>query len=148
MPDVDRIERTIILPIPVQRVWSALTEPRKIERWFGNKAIIKHLAPGEEIAFEWGDKLFRGVIEVVDPLKTFAYRWEVEPGDVSQPFDTVLQTLVTFTLEAVPEGTRLTLVESGFARLPEHLRLSALNANTRGWRDELDELARYMETEA
>ena len=31
----DRIERTILLPVPCERVWDAVTKPEQFARWFG-----------------------------------------------------------------------------------------------------------------
>lgn len=53
-------------------------------------------------------------------------------------------TTVRFTLESIPEGTRLNLVESGFASLPEGVRDRHLADNTKGWLEELDELAKHL----
>ena len=44
----------------------------------------------------------------------------------------------------MPEGTRLRLVESGFASLPPELRGGSHERNTRGWQRELGELAQYL----
>jgi hypothetical protein len=53
-------------------------------------------------------------------------------------------TRVEFTLEPHPEGTRLRLVESGFASLPPEARGGCHQRNTRGWQRELGELAQYV----
>ena len=31
----DRIERTLLLPAPRQRVWEAITKPEQLAHWFG-----------------------------------------------------------------------------------------------------------------
>ncbi len=31
----DRIERTMVLPAPRERVWEAITKPEQLARWFG-----------------------------------------------------------------------------------------------------------------
>jgi hypothetical protein len=41
--------------------------------------------------------------------------------------------LVEFQLEEVVEGTRLTVVESGFDRMPPARRAEALRMNDAGW---------------
>lgn len=50
-----------------------------------------------------------------------------------------------FTLEPVATGTRLTVVESGFAQLAEDAYKAAFEGNTRGWQNELGELAGYLD---
>ena len=137
----DSIERELILPVPPERVWSALTRPDQLSAWFGTQATID-LRPGGEVIFTWDGSTGphganRGVIEVVERPKRFAFRWQSSP-------DTEQMTRVEFTLELHPEGTRLRLVESGFASLPPELRGGCHESNTRGWQRELGELAQYL----
>jgi hypothetical protein len=42
-------------------------------------------------------------------------------------------TLVVFELQDAPEGTLLTVVESGFDRIPLDRRAEALRMNDQGW---------------
>ncbi len=53
-------------------------------------------------------------------------------------------TLVTLTLEEIPEGTRLTVVESGFDRIPAARRAEALRMNEGGWAEQLQNVARHV----
>ncbi len=48
-------------------------------------------------------------------------------------------------LEPVGAGTRLRVVESGFAQLPEEAYRAAYDGNTKGWASELGELASYLD---
>jgi uncharacterized protein YndB with AHSA1/START domain len=137
----DSIERELILPVPPERVWTALTRPDQLSAWFGTQATID-LRPGGEVIFTWDSSTGphganRGVIEVVERPNRFAFRWQSSP-------DTEQMTRVEFTLEPHPEGTRLRLVESGFASLPPELRGDCHESNTRGWQRELGELAQYL----
>ncbi len=94
---------------PPRKVWRALTEPALLSEW---------LLPVVELALERGATFeFRappqpgwdGVIDCrvleVEPERTLAYTWR--SGD--------LDTVVTFTLTPTGTGTRLSLVQSGFA---------------------------------
>ena len=45
-------------------------------------------------------------------------------------------------------GTRLTVVESGFAQLPEDAHITAYGGNTEGWASELGELVDYLDAAA
>src|ERR671936_492718 len=140
----DSIERDVILPVPPARVWTALTRPDQLSAWFGTQATID-LRPGGEIVFAWDGSTGprgtnRGVIEAVEPPSRFAFRWQSGP-------DTTQMTRVEFTLEPHPEGTRLRLVESGFASLPPDLRGRCHEANTDGWQRELGELGDYLVAE-
>lgn len=147
----DTIERNMVFSASRERVWAALTDPDKITKWFGTRAEFKSLTVGEAIMFGWDDDYNPGRIVEVDPPRRFAYRWSsfhVTEADKDKPMDELMTTLVTFTLEEVPEGTRLTLVESGFASLPAHVRKSQLGENITGWDGELKQLADYLESES
>ena len=134
----DTIERELILPAPPARVWRALTDADQLAAWFGTRASVD-LRPGGSVIFTWDEPggaaahHNRGVIEVLDPERRFAFRWHSGPED--QPM-----TLVDFTLEAHAQGTRLRLVESGFASVPPDQR----QRNQAGWQRELDDLVAYV----
>ena len=137
----DSIEREVILPVPPDRVWTALTQPDQLSAWFGTQATID-LRPGGEVIFTWDGSTGprgtnRGVIEAVEPPHHFAFRWHSNS-------DNVPMTRVEFTLEPHAEGTRLRLVESCFASLPPELRGRLHDLNTEGWQRELGELAQYV----
>jgi Activator of Hsp90 ATPase homolog 1-like protein len=61
------------------------------------------------------------------------------------PADDPRRTYVEFTLEPKAEGTRLTVVEAGFAQLPEDLYTGAYGGDVEGWRSELGELVEYLD---
>ena len=143
----DSIQRELILPVPRARVWAALTEPRGLSAWFGSTAAVD-LRLGGTVTFFWEGEQFTntGVIEVVEPLRRFAFRWHVHDGKDSVSPPDGPTTRVEFILDDHPEGTRLLLVESGFASLPWKYR-GARDRNTRGWEQELSELEGYLAEE-
>ena len=55
------------------------------------------------------------------------------------------QTLIEFTLEKTATGTRLRIVESGFASLPDKRRIEAFRMNERGWGEQLKNISRHVE---
>lgn len=137
----DSIEREVILPVSPPRVWTALTQPDQLSAWFGTAATVD-LRPGGEVIFTWDGSTgpsgtSRGVIETVEPAKRFVFRWQSVP-------DNVPMTRVEFTLEPHPDGTRLRVVESGFASLPPERRGRAHEDHVQGWQRELGELAQYL----
>ena len=71
----------------------------------------------------------------------FGFTWQIE----ELPEDNPRRTYVEFTLEPAGAGTRLTVVESGFAQLPDDLYRKAYDGNTEGWAKELGELAAYLD---
>jgi hypothetical protein len=59
-----------------------------------------------------------------------------------------METLVEFKLEAIESGTRLTVIESGFAALPEDVdRVAAFNRNAEGWEGQIQNIATHVESE-
>jgi uncharacterized protein YndB with AHSA1/START domain len=80
------------------------------------------------------------VIETLEPTHRFAFRWQALPGEQGEGS----LTRVEFTLELHPEGTRLFVVESGFASLRPEWRTR--ESHMEGWQRELGELELYLAT--
>ncbi|GAA0838024.1 SRPBCC domain-containing protein [Streptosporangium amethystogenes subsp. fukuiense] len=141
----DAIERVVVLRHPIERVWAALTTAEGLSRWFGSVAEID-LRPGGRAFFRWDDLDEESVatIVVVDPPHRFVFRWAIE----GLPEDDAPRTLVDLTLEPVPGGTRLRLVESGFAQAAADVAHSAHKANSQGWDAELVDLETYLDAAA
>jgi uncharacterized protein YndB with AHSA1/START domain len=137
----ERIERTIELAHPPAKVWSALTTAEGLGAWFGNQATID-LRPGGAARMTWtsGDKAEMRIERVEEP-SVFGFTWHI----YGLPDDDPRRTYVEFTLEPVGAGTRLTVVESGFAQLPDDMHSKAFDGNTQGWAHELGELVNYLD---
>ncbi len=111
----DRIEREIVIGAPPQRVWQVLTEAVHISGWFGDATEID-LRSGGAIVFAWNKYgSHHGVVEQVEPPRFFSYRW-ARPASMSRLAEGS-STLVEFTLSPDGAGTRLRVVETGFASL-------------------------------
>jgi uncharacterized protein YndB with AHSA1/START domain len=130
----DRIERQMTFPVPREDVWAAITEPEHLSKWFGSGAELD-LRPGGEGIFRWDKTEVRVTVQEVEPPSRFSYRWEPSQTPAGGP-----TTLVQFELEEVEGGTRLSLVESGFANLPAESR----RENEFGWDEELGDLRAYV----
>ena len=140
----DQIERETTIAAPVERVWSLLTEAEHLGKWFGDAGAEIDLRPGGALRLSWAEHgTVHGEVVAVEPHHRFAYRWALV-GNVLSPGNS---TLVEFTLEAEPEGTRLRVVESGFAALdlPEPERAGKVEGNTEGWRIELGHLREHAD---
>jgi len=137
----DRIERTVELAHPPSAVWAALTTAGGLGAWFGNEATID-LRPGGSARMKWANgSTVQMRVERVEEPTVFGYTWPV----YGLPEDDPRRTYVEFTLEPSGAGTRLTVVESGFAQLPEDAYGKAYEGNTDGWAQELAELAGYLD---
>src|SRR5262249_44717603 len=141
------IERTVELAHPPQRVWDALTSAEGLGGWFGDRATVD-LRPGGAAQVEWDmDGKTHTValtIVVVEPPSRFAWTWGIEGRPEGEPRG----TYVEFTLAPDDDGTRLTVVESGFAQLPDEFLATAYQGNSEGWRKELAELTAYLASTA
>ena len=137
----DRIERSVRVRAPIERVWRALTEAEQLAAWFADRQTEIDLRPGGTASFRWmGEVTTPARVKVVERPHRFAFRWAAcdAPG---APW-----TLVTFTLaELDAQHTLVHVEESGFAALPEMQGRRARHDNTAGWRQELDELVAHVE---
>jgi uncharacterized protein YndB with AHSA1/START domain len=137
----DRIERTVTITRPPATVWAALTTAEGLSAWFGDLATID-LRPGGAARVEWKNGPTADLrIERVEEPRVFGFSWHIYGLSDDDP----RRTYVEFTLEPTGAGTRLTVVESGFAQLPEDAHRKAYAGNTRGWASELGELVDYLD---
>jgi uncharacterized protein YndB with AHSA1/START domain len=136
----DRIERSVDLAQPPAQVWAALTTPDGLSAWFGDQATID-LRPGGAagMTFRSGLRVDMRVERVEEPA-VFGFTWRVP----DLPSDDPRRTYVEFTLEALGAGTRLRVVETGFAQLPDDSRRTTYDSHAEGWASELGELAGYL----
>ena len=146
----DRIERTMVLPAPRQRVWEAITKPEQLAHWFGVVSDMDFRVGGA-IHFTWENEPcpYTGRIEVIEEPRRFAFRWpSYAVGHPKLTFATAPSTLVEITLEDRAEGTQLTLVESGFASLPQPIPAGeAYQDNQQGWQACLSALHAYLQSQ-
>jgi uncharacterized protein YndB with AHSA1/START domain len=84
-------------------------------------------------------------VERMDPERYFSFRWIPFAIDADVDPATEPTTLVEFTLEPAGDQTRLTIVESGFDRVPAHRRERAFRMNAGGWQAQLDNVRKYIE---
>jgi uncharacterized protein YndB with AHSA1/START domain len=93
------IRKEIQLPATREEVWSALTDPDELERWFANNVELD-LRPGGAAVFRWGNgEARRATVTEVEPEERLAFTWD-EEGEVE------------FSLADDEAGTLLTVVES------------------------------------
>jgi uncharacterized protein YndB with AHSA1/START domain len=121
-----RFER--LLPGPIDRVWSHLTQCDKLVAWYGQNGVIE---PGEGGRVEYMDGHVRGVVTQWRPPSRLAYSWNVfSPGQVKPAYP---ESYLNFDLAAAGAAVKLTL-----AHLPVLERFEAQNAM--GWHTYLDML--------
>lgn len=92
------VKREIVLPAEPDEVWSALTEPERLEEWFANDVQLEP-EPGGAGIFRWDDGEERhAVVEEVVPGRRFAFTWD--------------ESHVAIELEQVDDGTRVVVTET------------------------------------
>ena len=138
---IDFIERETFIAAPIERVWDIITLPEHIGRWFGDAGAERD---GDVIRMRWeehGEAELR-VVRSEAP-HVFAYRWDANIVGIGD-------TLVEFTLSSENDGTRVRVVESGFASLAatDTVREELREGNVGGWKHEIGDLERYAATVA
>ena len=150
--DTDRIERTITIQAPRERVWRALSNAEAFGTWFGAKLAGETFEPGKrtrgQITICGHEQIwFDVVVERMEPPDLFSFRWHPYPVDPAVDYSAEEPTLVTFTLADAPgNGTLLTVVESGFDKVPPHRRMEAFRMNNQGWAAQLGNIAKHAST--
>ena len=112
------VRRSVLLPAPVQAVWSALTDAGQLSAWLGGDVAIDPV-PGGQIVVQEEGRLRRGVIVDIEPLRHLEIRWlptSRKMGFLWGPDDEPAGSggEVEFLLEPVPESagcTCLTVTE-------------------------------------
>jgi uncharacterized protein YndB with AHSA1/START domain len=133
MTDTDRIEKKMILQASRSRVWRAIATAGEFGAWFGVKldgafadgATVrgKITSPGyEHLTLEM-------LVGRLEPERYFAYRWHPYAITPGVDYSTEPTTLVEFRLDESNSGTVLTIVESGFDRIPVERRAEAFRMN-------------------
>ena len=139
----DRIEKRIVLRAPRSRVWRAISDAKEFGTWF-RITLDGAFAAGRTVRGSHGNFKVDIQVERIEPERYFSYRWHPYPKDPAMDYSAEPMTLVEFTLEEVEGGTALTIVESGFDRIPFARRAEAFRMNDQGWAGQIKNLTRYV----
>jgi uncharacterized protein YndB with AHSA1/START domain len=144
----DRIEKQIVLDATQARVWRAITDYREFNAWFGVTLAGPFTAGGKtsgKINIKGYEHVLMEVwVEKMEPQHFFSFRWHPNAIEKDVDYSNEPKTLVVFTLEEVKEGTKLTIVESGFDSLPESRRQKAFLSNDGGWASQTKRIADFI----
>jgi uncharacterized protein YndB with AHSA1/START domain len=144
----DRIEKKIMLRAPRSRVWRALTNAGEFGTWFRVK-LESGFAVGKTVTGKvtypgYEHVTFSVNVERMDAERLFSLRWHPAAVDPKVDYSKEPTTLVEFRLEEVKDGTLLTVVESGFDRIPAGRRDEAFRMNSEGWSIQLENIQRHV----
>jgi uncharacterized protein YndB with AHSA1/START domain len=149
MTDTDRIEKEIQLRAPKARVWQAISDSAEFGTWFGMKFdapfMIGSTVHGQITSPGYEHLVIEMKIETIEPQDVFAYRWHPNAMDTAVDYSKEPMTLVEFRLHETADGTRLTLVESGFDALPPERRSPSLVSNGSGWKSQMERIRRHVD---
>ena len=146
----DRIEKRVQLRAPRGRVWRAIANANAFGAWFGIKlegAFAAHTTVRGRLTIPGYDHLTLEMqVEQIEPERYFSYRWHPYAIDPNVDYATEPTTLVEFHLEEIAGGggTAVTIVESGFDRIPLARRSEAFRMNDQGWAGQIKQLERYV----
>jgi len=140
----DRIETRVVLRAPRARVWRAIADVKEFGTWF-RLTFDGPFAEGKTVRGSHDKFKVEMRIERIEPERYFSYRWHPYPKDAAKDYADEPMTLVEFTLaDAEGGGTTVTIVESGFDRIPLARRAEAFRMNTEGWGSQIKNLERYV----
>lgn len=146
--DQDRIEKIVELDAPVARVWRAITDHEEFGDWFrvrldgpfkvGETTTGSITYPGHE-GVKW-----ESVTERMEHERLFAFSWPPGAIDPDTTYNDDAKVMVEFHLQPRNNGTRLTIIESGFLQFPDSKRLDVLRSNREGWDIQAGHIAEYV----
>jgi uncharacterized protein YndB with AHSA1/START domain len=145
----DRLERKILLKAPRSRVWRALSNAEEFGGWFGvdfkGNAFVAGKAVKGRITYPGYEHLVMEVfVERIVPERLLSWRWHPAAIDTAVDYSQEPTTLVVFELEDAPDGVMLSVVESGFDKIPAARRATAFRLNTSGWEEQLKNIEKHV----
>src|SRR6266545_3848925 len=146
MSNNDRIEKKVTLRAPLSRVWRAIASAEEFGTWFRVKLegpFVEGASTRGKVTYPGYEHLtFDVLVERIQPERYLAFRWHPYAIDPAVDYSTEPTTLVEFSLEGTAGGTLLTIVESGFDRLPPGRRDEAFRMNEGGWGEQAKNIER------
>ena len=149
----DRIEKQVVLRAPRAKVWRALADAPRFGAWFGVDLRGASFTPGARVRGKvthpgYEHLTWEAVIERMEPERLLSWRWHPYAVDPKTDYSKEPTTLVVFELRDVPEGTLLTVVESGFDQIPLARRAEAWRMNDQGWAKQMENIERHVSSTA
>ena len=137
-PEVDEgtpwVERETMVEASPEEVWEALTDEDRLEEWMAPEVDLDP-TEGGEIAVRDGDDRRAGTVETVEEGERFAFTWS-RPGEG--------ESFVEFTIEALPGGSRVTVVETPTHSMATNTAAGSTAMAASGWGPRLARLNRAM----
>ena len=120
------VKRTVVLDAEPAEVWEALTDEGQLSEWLAPEVELDPREGGELVCrFDDGEER-RGEVAVVEETERLAFTWHRKEGG---------ESWVEWIVDAVADGTRLTVIETA---TPAGPMLAA--AGAAGWAPRLGTL--------
>ena len=130
------IKREIVIDAPIAKVWQHITDPHKIAGWLMPNDFEAAVGKQFILDCQQQGKVSCVVKEIITNQKlVYSFQSKV----------TKVETLVSITLKKEGQGTRLTLIHSGWDALPPGEQDVADNYGG-GWGAGLEKLREQIET--
>jgi uncharacterized protein YndB with AHSA1/START domain len=147
----DRIERRILLKSPLARVWRALSDAKEFGAWFGvdfkGQTFVAGKSVRGQITYPGYEHIVMDVlIERMVTERLLSWRWHPAAIDPAVDYSQEPTTLVVFELEEGDGGVLLSVVESGFDRVPPARRAAAFRMNSSGWDEQMKNIEKHVAT--
>jgi uncharacterized protein YndB with AHSA1/START domain len=124
MTGSEQVRREIVLPAECEEVWSRITRSEHLSAWFEGQTEIDARPRGAITVREPGGAVRRGTVLAASRPYRLVVVWENGRDEAGHE---VGPSRMEFTLEAVPEGTRLTVIEATLSSsAPERFFLEAV----------------------
>ncbi len=123
------IEKKITINAPVGKVWKALTDQNELKEWMLMPTTFEPVV-GKEFTFKaegmenW-DGYFHCKVLEVEINKKLVYTWNA--GMINA------ETIVTILISEKNKHTELTLIHTGWKKIPEEQRKQMIDSHSKGW---------------
>jgi uncharacterized protein YndB with AHSA1/START domain len=98
------VERSVLVAASAEEVWEALTDASLLGEWLAEEVEIEPWEGGEVVCRYANGEERRGEVSLVEEAERLAFEWCREGKAPSR---------VELTVDAVANGTRVTVIESG-----------------------------------
>jgi uncharacterized protein YndB with AHSA1/START domain len=126
---MEKIEKKITINASVEKVWKALTDQNELKEWMQMPTTFEPVV-GKEFTFKsekmenWDGYFYCRVMQV-EINKKLVYTWNASMINA--------ETLVTILISEKSGKTELTLIHTGWEKLPADIRTERIEGHTKGW---------------
>lgn len=144
------IEKQIELNAPISKVWRALTDYHEFGEWFGVKLespfVPRKQIQGQITSVGYEHIRWSAIVQTMEPEHLFSFTWHPYAVDPKVDYSNENPTLVEFKVSKTQKGTLLTVIESGFDKIPANRQAEAFRMNDQGWTIQIENIKNHVTT--